>query len=86
MTHRDSSLDTLLDLNGQVLVIDEAGYWVKFAVHKVPASTSKPHGLDYSLTLHYRVPARGVTPQPGRAEMREVLSAARLAGEPGQYR
>lgn len=52
MMHRDSSLDTLLDLNGQVLVIDEAGYWVKFVVHRVPASASKPHGLDYSLTLH----------------------------------
>jgi hypothetical protein len=27
MTRRDPSLDTLLDLDGQVLVIDEAGYW-----------------------------------------------------------
>ena len=52
MTQRDSSIDTLLDLNGQVLVIDEAGYWMKFVVHEVPASASKPHGLDYSLTLH----------------------------------
>jgi hypothetical protein len=52
MIHRDSSLDTLLELNGQVLVIDEAGYWVKFVVHEVPASANKPHGLDYSLTLH----------------------------------
>ena len=52
MTQRDSSIDTLLDLNGQVLVIDEAGYWMKFVMHEVPASASKPHGLDYSLTLH----------------------------------
>jgi hypothetical protein len=52
MIHRDSSLDTLLELNGQVLVIDEAGFWVKFVVHEVPASANKPHGLDYSLTLH----------------------------------
>jgi hypothetical protein len=49
---RDPSLDSLLDLNGQVLVIDEAGYWVRFTVHPVPASARKPHGLDYSLTLH----------------------------------
>jgi hypothetical protein len=42
----------LLDLNGQVLVIDDAGYWVKFVVHQVPASAAKPHGLDYSLTMH----------------------------------
>ena len=52
MRRRDPSLDTLLDLDGQVLVIDEAGYWVKFAVHQVPASDDKPHGLDYTLTMH----------------------------------
>ena len=33
-----------------------------------------------------RVPSRGVTPQPGQAEMHAVLSAALLAAEPGQYR
>jgi Family of unknown function (DUF6516) len=52
MQTRDASLDSLLDLNGQVLVVDEAGYWVRFTVHQVPASANKPHGLDYSLTLH----------------------------------
>ena len=52
MARRDSSLDTLLDLDGQVLVIDEAGYWVKFVVHQVPATSDKPHGLDYTLTMH----------------------------------
>jgi|SRR5450755_1866103 hypothetical protein len=52
MVRRDPSLDTLLDLDGQVLVIDEAGYWVKFVVHQVPASSDKPHGLDYTLTMH----------------------------------
>ena len=50
---RDPSLDTLLDLDGQVLVVDPEGdYWVKFVVTRVPASPEKPHGLDYSLTLH----------------------------------
>ena len=49
---RDPALDTLLDLDGQVLVIDpETKYWVRFAVRRVPASKAKPHGLDYSLTL-----------------------------------
>ena len=49
----DSSLDALLDLDGQVLVIDPAGrHWVKFVVTRVPVSPEKPHGLDYSLTLH----------------------------------
>ena len=52
MVRRDPALDTLLDLDGQVLFIDEAGYWVKFVVHRVPGSEEKPHGLDYSLTLH----------------------------------
>ena len=52
MSRRDASLDTLLDLHGQVLIIDEAGYWVRFVVHQVPVSTAKPHGLDYTLTLH----------------------------------
>src|SRR5690606_28784934 len=50
---RDPSLDTLLDLDGQVLVVDpESGHWVKFVVTRVPASPSRPHGLDYSLLLH----------------------------------
>jgi hypothetical protein len=52
MTSRDRSLDTLLDLDGQVLVIDDAGYWVRFVVTQVPASPEKPHGLDYTMTLH----------------------------------
>jgi hypothetical protein len=52
MARRDPSLDALLDLDGQVLVIDEAGYWVRFTVNQVPVTAQKPHGLDYSLTLH----------------------------------
>ncbi len=40
---RDPSLDTLLDLDGQVLVVDpEGGHWVKFVVTRVPASPEKP--------------------------------------------
>ena len=50
---RDPSLDTLLELDGQVLVIDpETRHWVRFAVRRVSASEAKPHGLDYSLSLH----------------------------------
>jgi hypothetical protein len=49
----DPSLDTLLDLDGQVLVVDpEGGHWVRFVVTRVPVTTEKPHGLDYPLTLH----------------------------------
>jgi hypothetical protein len=50
---RDPTLDVLLDLDGQVLVVDpKGGHWVRFVVTRVPVSPSKPHGLDYSLTLH----------------------------------
>lgn len=50
---RDTCLDSLLDLHGQVIVIDsEATHWVRFIVRLVPISVEKPHGLDYSLTLH----------------------------------
>jgi hypothetical protein len=50
---RDASLDTLLDLDGTVLVIDEkGGYWVKFEVRRVDVTSARPHGLYYSLTLH----------------------------------
>lgn len=41
MPSRDASLDNLLDLNGQVLVIDAAGYWVRFVVHQVPVTAQK---------------------------------------------
>ncbi len=52
---RDPSLDTLLGLDGQVYVIDPDGaHWVRFVVRAVPPSPAKPHGLDYSLTLHGR--------------------------------
>jgi len=50
---RDQSLDVLFDLDGQVLVVDPAGsHWVRFVATRVPVSPEKPHGIDYSLTLH----------------------------------
>ncbi len=49
----DRGLDTLLDLDGQILVVDpQGGHWVRFVVTRVAVSPGKPHGLDYSLTLH----------------------------------
>ena len=51
--NRDPTLDALCELHGQVLVADSAGgHWVSFVVNKVPVSPERPHGLDYSLTLH----------------------------------
>ncbi len=50
---RDQTLDTLLALDGQKFVVDPlGGHWVSFVVTRIPASPEKPHGLDYSLTLH----------------------------------
>jgi hypothetical protein len=50
---RDPGLDILLDLNGQVLIVDpDGGYWVHIVATRVSLSSEKPHGLDYSLTLH----------------------------------
>ena len=43
----------LLDLNGETFFIEETGsYWVKFEAIEVEVSEAKPHGIDYSLTLH----------------------------------
>jgi hypothetical protein len=53
MQTHDPALDTLLDLDGLTFVVDpEGGHWVKFVVTRVLSTTEKPHGLDYSLTLH----------------------------------
>ena len=50
---RDPGVDVLLDLDGQVLVVDSKGhYWVRFSVRRVEPSPEQPHGLNYSLTLH----------------------------------
>jgi hypothetical protein len=55
MQTHDPALDTLLDLDGLTFVVDpEGGHWVKFVVTRVLPTTEKPHGLDYSLTLHGR--------------------------------
>jgi hypothetical protein len=55
MQKHEPALDTLLDLDGLRLVEDpKGGHWVRFVVTRVPATAEKPHGLDYSLTLHGR--------------------------------
>jgi hypothetical protein len=51
-----TTADCLLCLccfDGQVLVADpEGSHWVGFVVRRVRVSPEKPHGIDYSLTLH----------------------------------
>ncbi len=49
----DPGLETLLSLNGTTYALDtDHDYVVKIAAKRVPATPEKPHGLDYSLTLH----------------------------------
>ena len=44
---RDPGLDTLLDLHGQTLFVDDVGHWVKFVVVRTKATAERPHGLSY---------------------------------------
>jgi hypothetical protein len=47
----DPSLDGLLLLDGERFVVED-GFWVKFEARRVATTPERPHGLDYSLTLH----------------------------------
>ena len=47
-----AGLDTLLDLHGQMLFVDEAGHRVKFIAVRTEVTPRCPQGLSYSLTLH----------------------------------
>ena len=53
MTQKDAedTLEFLLAFNGRVHRY-AGGYWLKFEITKVKASEERPHGLDYSFTLH----------------------------------
>jgi hypothetical protein len=50
---KDPSLDNLLLLDGERFILED-GFWVKFEVRRTPPTAERPHGLDYSLTLHDR--------------------------------
>ncbi len=50
-TGKDSGLETLLQLDGEVFPMDN-GYWVKFKVYSTCKNRHIPHGIRYSLTLH----------------------------------
>lgn len=49
----DASLETLLDLDGEIFPMDN-GYWTKFEACRVAPTKQIPHGIKYSLTLHDR--------------------------------
>ena len=50
---RNPGLDTLLDLDGERIVLED-GSWVKFEAHQVKVSPKRPHGIDYCLSYHDR--------------------------------
>lgn len=51
----DKTLEFLLDLDSQIMVINnDLGIWVKFEVKRVVATKDRPHGVRYSLSLHDR--------------------------------
>jgi hypothetical protein len=51
---RDTGLDYLLDLAGEIIV-QEDGSWIKIEVVELDQPTQeRPHGIKYSLTLHDR--------------------------------
>jgi len=52
-TKKDLSLETLLDLNGEIFLL-ENGYWTKFEAFRVTPTPQISHGIKYSLTLHDR--------------------------------
>lgn len=47
----DHTLEFLLAFDGRIH-IHEQGYWLKFDIKRVPPSSGRPHGLQYSFTLH----------------------------------
>ena len=47
----EHTLEFLLGFNGHVHRY-AGGYWLKFEITKVEANDGRPHGLDYSFTLH----------------------------------
>ncbi|KAA0889803.1 toxin-antitoxin system TumE family protein [Oryzomonas rubra] len=51
---RDTGLDTLLSLHGTTFEFGDDGYWVKFEAWLVAPNKHRPHGINYSLTLHDR--------------------------------
>ncbi len=57
MSRPDIGLETLLELDGNVLE-QEGGYWIKMQARQIPASEHAPHAIQYSLTLHDRYGTR----------------------------
>ena len=46
----DGTLDRLLDLDGEIMEVG-GGYWVKITASRIAPDTTRPHGVEYSLSL-----------------------------------
>lgn len=57
MSHPDTGLETLLELDGSVLE-QEGGFWIKIEARRVLQSQHVQHGIKYCLTLHDRFGTR----------------------------
>jgi hypothetical protein len=53
ISEEDASLETLLDLDGEIFPMDN-GYWTKYEARRVTPTKQIPHGIRYSFTLHDR--------------------------------
>lgn len=51
MHDQDHTLEFLLAFDGRTHWLDQ-GYWLKFEIRRGEATTTRSHGLHYSLTLH----------------------------------
>jgi hypothetical protein len=47
----EHTLEFLLAFDGRTHWLEQ-GYWLKFEIRRSEATTERPHGLRYSLTLH----------------------------------
>ncbi|TCQ85732.1 MULTISPECIES: DUF6516 family protein [Rahnella] len=47
----DHDLDTLLNMHGTKYTYD-CGYWFEIVAYQVEVTSSRPHGIRYSLTFH----------------------------------
>lgn len=47
----DHGLEFLLEFDARIHHL-EGGYWIKFVIKRVKATTARPHGLAYAFTLH----------------------------------
>jgi hypothetical protein len=73
---RHDDLAALLDLDGECFRL-EAGYWTKIEVRLVSPTSSVPHGIRYSLTLHDRSGRRILGFDNAHRVRSRVRSAAR---------